>query len=179
MFNGSNNQRIEISSTGMTLQHTTGFCQITAGGGDCAFSVGGSERMRIFQTDGDTSIGETANRARLSVKGQGTTNATRTFEVRDNSGNTIIEANDGQEFALYGATPVTQGAALTASLTSLTQAGTFTPDYAIQAMTNTSPYGFATLDEAETVLSVILNMQTKIDELENRLDSSTGIGVFV
>lgn len=80
-----------------------------------------------------------------------------------------------QKLAFYGTTPVIQPTAMTSTLTSLTQAGTFTPDYAIQAMTNTSPYGFATLDEAETVLSVILNIQTRLDEAEDKLQS---LGLF-
>jgi hypothetical protein len=78
----------------------------------------------------------------------------------------------------FGTAAVDQAAALTANLTTLTQAGTFTPDYAIQAMTNTSPYGFATLDEAETVLSVILNLQARVAELEAALDASTGVGII-
>jgi len=64
------------------------------------------------------------------------------------------------------------GAALTTTLTSLTQAGAFTPDYAIQALTNIAPYGFATLDEAETTLSVILNLQARVNQLEARLQAN-------
>lgn len=64
-----------------------------------------------------------------------------------------------------------QRTALTASLTTLTQAGVFTPDYAIQAMVN-GGWGFASQDEAETVLSVIRNMQSRINELENRLQAN-------
>ena len=65
-----------------------------------------------------------------------------------------------------------QQAALTASLGTLSQAGSFTPDYAIQALTNTSAWGFATQDEAESVLSVIINMQLRINQLETRLQAA-------
>jgi hypothetical protein len=70
------------------------------------------------------------------------------------------------------ATANAQQAALTASLTNLSQAGTFTPDFTIQALTNSSPWGFVTQDEAETVLSVIRNMQIRINELESRLQAA-------
>ena len=70
---------------------------------------------------------------------------------------------------LYGATPVAKGAALTAQLTSITHTAPGTPDYAIQNLTTTTPYGFVTADEGNTVLSVILNLQTRVSELETRL----------
>lgn len=66
---------------------------------------------------------------------------------------------------------ITEQTALTAKLTDLTQAGSFTPDYAIQALTNSSAWGFASQDEAETVLSVILNLQTRVSELETKLQA--------
>lgn len=61
---------------------------------------------------------------------------------------------------------------LVTALTDLTQAGSFTPDYAIQALTNSSPYGFATADEAETVLSVILNLQERLAAIETALSAA-------
>jgi hypothetical protein len=70
---------------------------------------------------------------------------------------------------LYGATPVAKGAALTAQLTSITHTAPGTPDYAIQNLTTTTPYGFVTADEGNTVLSVILNLQTRVSQLEARL----------
>lgn len=78
----------------------------------------------------------------------------------------------------YGTDPVSQGAALTASLTTITHTEPGTPDYAIQNLTNVSPYGFVTQDEGNSVLKVIKNLQTRIDELEARLDSTTGTGLI-
>ena len=69
----------------------------------------------------------------------------------------------------YGVTPVVQGAALTAQLTTITHTAPGTPDYAIQDLTNSSGYGFVTKDEGNTVLSVIANLQTRVAELETRL----------
>lgn len=62
-----------------------------------------------------------------------------------------------------------QGEALTAALTTLTYTAPGTPDYAIQDLTNSGGYGFVTKDEGNTVLSIIANLQTRINELEARL----------
>jgi len=64
-----------------------------------------------------------------------------------------------------------KGAALTAQLTSITSTAPGTPDYAIQDLINTSAYGFATKDEGNTVLSVIANLQTRVAQLESRLQA--------
>ena len=42
--------------------------------------------------------------------------------------------------------------------------------FAIQTLTQTSPFGFVTSDEAQTVLQVIANLQTRVQELEDRLE---------
>lgn len=67
----------------------------------------------------------------------------------------------------------TQGAALTAQLTTITIADAAgTPDYALQALTTTSPYGLATAAEAITLLYVIKNLQTRMAEIEARLEAA-------
>ena len=99
--------------------------------------------------------------------------------VENSAGTDLFEVKDDGAIGFYGATPVTQGAALTTQLTTITQAGTFTPDYAIQAVTNTTPFGFVTADEAETLISTVLNLQARLAELEARLDSTTGSGLIV
>lgn len=67
-----------------------------------------------------------------------------------------------------------QGAALTPGLTALSGAGITpgTPDYAIQALTNLSPFGFVTADEGQTVISVVANLQTRLAEVEARLEAA-------
>lgn len=71
----------------------------------------------------------------------------------------------------YGTSPVDQPASLTAQLTTLTPADAEgTPDYATAAITNSSPYGFASAQEAITVLYVIVNLQTRLAEVEARLE---------
>ena len=65
----------------------------------------------------------------------------------------------------------TQGAALTAQLTTITHTAPGTPDYAIQNLTNSSGYGFVTADEGNTVLSVIANLQARLAQVEARLEA--------
>ena len=64
-----------------------------------------------------------------------------------------------------------KGAALTTQLTSITSTAPGTPDYAIHDLINTSAYGFVTKDEGNSVLSVIANLQTRVAELESRLQA--------
>lgn len=74
--------------------------------------------------------------------------------------------------SVYGETPVAQGAALTAQLTTLTPADAEgTPDYAIAAITSTTPFGFASAQEAITVLYVVKNLQVRLAEVEARLEA--------
>ena len=76
---------------------------------------------------------------------------------------------------------MTQAAALTTALTTITHSGPSTPDYAIATPIDSgagSAWGFSTQDEFETVMSVIANLQTRVNEIEARLDSSTGVGLW-
>ena len=71
----------------------------------------------------------------------------------------------------------TQGAALTPQLSAITIADAAgTPDYALQALTTTSPYGLATAAEAITLLYVIQNLQVRMAEMEARLE---GVGLVI
>jgi len=72
--------------------------------------------------------------------------------------------------AFYGTTPVNQPAALTALNTLITHTAPSPADFAIQALTQSNPFGFVTDDEGHTVLQVILNLQTKMAEVEARLE---------
>ena len=56
--------------------------------------------------------------------------------------------------------------AMTANLTAITHTAPGTPDYAIANLTQTTPFGFSTADEGNTVLKVVLNLQTRVAELE-------------
>lgn len=62
-------------------------------------------------------------------------------------------------------------AALTTQLTALTHTAPV-DDFAIQDLVNIAPYGFVTKDEGNTVLKVIANLQTRLSELESRLQDA-------
>lgn len=69
----------------------------------------------------------------------------------------------------------TQASATTAGLTTITHTAPSTPDYAIQALTQSSPYGFVTSDEGNSVLKVVANLQTQVAELKAAL---VGLGII-
>ncbi len=70
-----------------------------------------------------------------------------------------------------GTTRALADATLTAALTGLTHTAPGTPDYAIQNLTQTVPFGFVTADEGNSVLKVIANLQTRVGELEAKLQA--------
>ena len=82
-----------------------------------------------------------------------------------------IIGTSGGTAGFFGTTPVSKAAALTAALTTITATAPGTPDYAIQNLTNSSGYGFVTSDEGQSVLKVIANLQTRVGELESRLQA--------
>ena len=71
----------------------------------------------------------------------------------------------------FGVAAVTKPTEITDELTTVTFSAPGTPDYAIQTLVNVGGYGFVTSDEAQTVLSVIANVQTRVNALENALVS--------
>ena len=75
----------------------------------------------------------------------------------------------GTNIGFFGITPTTRQTELTDELTTVTFTAPGTPDYAIQDLTNVAGYGFVTKDEGNTVLSVIANLQTRVNELETKL----------
>lgn len=65
-----------------------------------------------------------------------------------------------------------QEAALTAQLTTISIADAAgTPDYALQAVINSSAWGFASQQEAISFLYVVKNLQERCAQLEARLES--------
>ena len=86
--------------------------------------------------------------------------------------------HDGTTIGFYGTTPVTVGAGLTTQLTTITCSAPGTPDYAIADPVQAVGFGFSTSDEMLSALKVIANLQARVAELENRLGSSSGVGLF-
>ena len=104
-------------------------------------------------------------------KATGVAYADPSFESLTVTGDCALGNAAADLIGFHGATAVDQGAALTAQLTSITitdAAGT--PDYALSALTTTSPYGLATLAEAVSLLYVIQNLQVRLAEVEQRLE---------
>lgn len=75
----------------------------------------------------------------------------------------------GTHLGFYNVIPVVRPTALTTQLTSLTHVAAGTPDYALQDLVQNTGFGFVTKDEGNTVLSVILNLQIRVAELETKL----------
>ena len=90
--------------------------------------------------------------------------------VTDTTTGTKIATATDQKIGLWNATPVVQPTALTAKLTDLSgDVAPSTPDYALTATNN--GWGCGSQDEFETMTSVILNLQTRVSELETKLQS--------
>ena len=64
--------------------------------------------------------------------------------------------------------PVNTGALPVAALTTITHTNPSSADYAFANTINSSAWGFSTQDEANTLLSVVRNLQIRVLELENR-----------
>ena len=73
-----------------------------------------------------------------------------------------------QKLGFFGADPVVQQTELTDELTTITHTAPGTADFAIQNLSLVG-YGFVTEDEGNTVLSVIANLQARVNELETKL----------
>jgi hypothetical protein len=94
------------------------------------------------------------------------------------TGTIQIGSASTQLVGFYGTTPIVRPAACTTALTAITHTAPGTPDYAIQNVTNVTPFGFVTADEANTVLKVIAHLQAVVGELRARLGATTGVGLF-
>lgn len=76
-----------------------------------------------------------------------------------------------QKLGFYNATPIVQPTALTTALTTITFTAPGTPDYALQDVTNTTPYGFVDAEELRTFISVVKNLQDRVNGLETKLQA--------
>ena len=86
----------------------------------------------------------------------------------DNTAHNVISV-EGNRLGFFAATPVAKQAAMTTQLQTITHSAPGTTDYAIADSTQTTPWGFTSSDEVLTLLSVIANLQTRVQELENKL----------
>lgn len=93
------------------------------------------------------------------------------WDTSERIGLTIEASGTAPKLGFFGATAVVKATALTADLTPITHTAPGTPDYAIQDMVQNTGFGFATADEGNTILKVILNLQNRVKELEDKLKS--------
>ncbi len=82
-----------------------------------------------------------------------------------------IMGKTGGTAGFYGTNPTTKPAANTAALTTITSTAPGSPDFAIQDLTQTTPFGFVTKDEGNSVLAVIANLQARVTQLETKLQT--------
>jgi hypothetical protein len=86
----------------------------------------------------------------------------------DASNNSIVLMSDpAGKVGFFGAAAIARATELTDELTTLTFSAPGTPDYAIQDLA-AGGYGFVTADEGQSVLAVIANLQTRVNELETK-----------
>lgn len=129
-----------------------------------------------FEVDGTPGTNDMPSRIRFLTVSDGGSTATERMKI-DNAGVVTFSVNkatitaDGY-FTVQGNTVVKERqAALTGQVTTITYSEPSTPDYAIQDLTTSSPYGFVSADEAQTLLKVIANLQVRVQQLEDRLRS--------
>jgi hypothetical protein len=75
-----------------------------------------------------------------------------------------VDSNIG----FYGTTPIAKATALTTAIATITPPA-YTLDSAIQGVTSTSPFGFVNANEGNTLINVVANLQTRVNELETKL----------
>lgn len=76
-----------------------------------------------------------------------------------------------QKLAFFNSTPIVKPTAPTANLTALTHTAPVTPDYALQDLVQNTGFGFVTADEGNTVLSKIVNLDTRLGEVITKLQA--------
>lgn len=87
--------------------------------------------------------------------------------------NALLEFN-ATKMGFYDASAIVKPAALTTALTQITHTGPATPDYAVATPVDSgvsNAWGFSTQDEFETIMSVVQNLQERVDELETKLQA--------
>jgi hypothetical protein len=132
------------------------------GVGQLIFRTGSglSERARI-DSSGRLGLGVSSPTSLLHLADAGN------IQVGTTTG-TKIGTAAAQKLGFFGVTPVVQQTELTDELTTITHTAPGTADFAIQNLSLTG-YGFVTEDEGNTVLSVIANLQARVNELETKL----------
>lgn len=108
----------------------------------------------------------------LVIKGDGTIVTLSEAQTGGSLG--AVSSADATHLGLFGATETTQPTALTAAAVvaaSFTFTAPTTADYLIQNLTQTTPFGFVTADEGNSVLKVIQNLVKRQEEMYAKLQA--------
>jgi len=92
----------------------------------------------------------------------------RSITLGTGTGTSFATATN-QKLSFYGVTQVVQQAPLTVNVGTITFSEPTTPDYAIADLTSVDSFGFVSADEGQSLLKVVANLQTRVDELSARL----------
>ncbi len=123
--------------------------------------------------------GATIDLASVQLTTSGRGGATEGVMTWDSGADTLDITDGSGSLTFYPGEHTGASTALTPTLTTITHTAPSPADYAVQNMTSSgvgAVYGFATQDEANTVLLVVANLQTRVDELETKL---TDVGLLL
>ena len=121
-------------------------------------------------TDIKNNLGGTTAPTSSDDSGSGYSVGSRWLDTTNDISYTCLDASGSS--AVWRRSTITQQTAATTATTTLTYTVTGTPDYAVATVTNSTPFGFTTLDEAEAVLNTIKNLQTRVGELVTKLQDN-------
>jgi len=91
-------------------------------------------------------------------------NANHTTTVNGN----VVLAGSGKTLGFFGLSGSARATALTTAIATITPPA-YTLDNAIQGVTSTLPFGFVNANEGNTLINVVANLQTRVNELETKL----------
>lgn len=144
-------------------------CEIVSAGAETRTLNGPAKLGQIVHLVFKTDAGDVT----VTVKDSAATPATTYTHVLNDAGDHVsymaVEIGATLTWVMLSATGL--GAAMTAQLTTLTHTAPGTPDYALQNLVQNTGFGFVTADEGNTVLSVIVNLQARMAQVETILEA--------
>jgi hypothetical protein len=133
----------------------------------------------IFELESSTTAAQRAGR--LTYEWVVATHASRTarakwsvFDTAEREAMRIEASGTVPMIGFFGVNAVVRPTALTTALTTITHTAPSTPDYAIQDFVDVAlgaGWAFANHDEANSVLKALANVQTRVGEMETKLQA--------